>query len=205
VADSITSSVRSSTEFAGRADRLFSLGRSDKNGALGPKQPMVPSCLAGSGSGCKKHQALTTWLETDGGLTGASLRHQRLSWDRQDEDCGRRMNALKQAQPTLPIAYFNCVESKSDQADDLLLTITEELAADATATLGRLERRGRCRNLQSHTRTAAADHCRRAQRLSSVRLAQCRKRRHLLRTMVTNSWGKRSTFASDEREFDFAR
>ena len=51
------------------------------------------------------------------------------------------MNALKQARPTLPIAFFNCVESKSDQADDLLLTITEELAADGDREpLERLER-----------------------------------------------------------------
>jgi hypothetical protein len=50
-------------------------------------------------------------------------------------------NALKQAQPTLPIAFFNCVESKSAQADDLLLTIAEELAADGDREpLERLER-----------------------------------------------------------------
>jgi len=90
----------------------------------------------------KKHQALTTWLE-DGwwsngppvcvisGFPGTGKT--KIAVD--------AMNALKQAQPTLPIAYFNCVESKSDQADDLLLTITEELAADGDREpLERLER-----------------------------------------------------------------
>jgi tetratricopeptide (TPR) repeat protein len=51
------------------------------------------------------------------------------------------MNALKHAQAGLPVAFFNCVESKSSQPDDLLLTMTEELAAEGDREpLERLER-----------------------------------------------------------------
>jgi tetratricopeptide (TPR) repeat protein len=90
----------------------------------------------------KKYQALTAWLTDEWWSKGPPVCViSGFPGTGKTRIAVETMNALKQARPTLPIAFFNCVESTSDQADDLLLTITEELAADGDREpLERLER-----------------------------------------------------------------
>jgi AAA domain len=90
----------------------------------------------------KKHQALTNWLANEWWSKGPPVCViSGFPGTGKTKVAVEAMNALKKARPKLPIAFLNCVESKSDQPDDLLLTIAEELAADGDREpLERLER-----------------------------------------------------------------
>jgi tetratricopeptide (TPR) repeat protein len=123
--------VRSSTESSGGADRCFGWAAATKNGAFGAKQLWFQVVWGNPAVFGIKHRTLTDWLKDDWWSKGPPVCViSGFPGSGKTEIAVQAMNALKQARPELPIAFFNCIASKSNQADDLLLTITEELAAD---------------------------------------------------------------------------